>query len=208
MKADMEGKNTDRHVETMIEAFQKAHKAGKARFLGISSHRRPWLQHVVEKFPEVQVVSFPCTAKTKEKGKQPDFSSIEEVNAGFGADTDQSIFQAVQKKNVGVITIKPFMGGSLFTSYGKDKFPVLHSGSKREHDLARLTLQCILANKAITATVPGLTTANELVNAVRASRELGKGLSEEDKTWLASQTDQRWAVLPQEYRWLNDWKVI
>ncbi|MHC4756185.1 MAG: aldo/keto reductase, partial [Planctomycetota bacterium] len=114
MKADMEGKNTDQHVETMIEAFQKAHKAGKARFLGISSHRRPWLQHVVENFPEVQVVSFPCTARTKEKGKQPVLSNIKEVNAGFGADTDQSIFQVVREKNVGVITIKPFMGGSLF----------------------------------------------------------------------------------------------
>lgn len=208
MKADMEGLNTDQHVATMIEAFEKAHKAGKARFLGISSHRRPWLQHVIQNFPEVQVVSFPCTAKTKEKGKPPTHDNIEEVNAGFEADTTQSIFKAVRRHDVGLIAIKPFMGGSLFDSYGKDKFPVLHGGSRAEHDVARLTLQCILANQAITCTIPGLTTVHEVRNAVRASYERTLGLALSEKHRLRQTTERRWAELPAEYAWLRGWELV
>jgi predicted aldo/keto reductase-like oxidoreductase len=208
MKADMEGKNTDEHVEVMIEAFQKAHKQGKARFLGISSHRRPWLQHVIETFPEVQIVSFPYTAKTTEKVNPKTDSNIEEVEAGFGADTTRSIFTAVRKRDIGVITIKPFMGGGLFESFGKDKFPVTHSGSYKEHELAKLTLQCILANPSITAVVPGLSTIYEVKNAAKASYDRSIGISAEKKHYLESVTNKRWSCLPEQYRWLNDWREV
>ncbi|HUW19903.1 MAG TPA: aldo/keto reductase [Sedimentisphaerales bacterium] len=207
-QAKMDGTNTDEHVAVMIETFQKLHKQGKIRHLGISSHSRPWFEHVIETFPEFEMVIFPCSAKTKQKGLPPTKENVEEVNPGHGADQTQSIFAKVRQRNVGVVTIKPFFGGGLFESCGKLKFPVMGVGSKNENDLARLTLQCIIANDAITATVPGLTTVYELENAARASYTRHLAMTPADKDWLMDITDRRWAALPPEYAWLRDWEVV
>ena len=206
VKADMYGGSTDAHVETMIETFQKARKAGKVRHFGISSHCRAWLEHVIETFRELEFVSFPCTAKTKEKGKPVAKENVEEVNAGYGADTEQSIFQAVRKCDIGVIAIKPFLGGKLFKL--RTRFPVSGVGDRQEHELARLTLQCILTNEAITTTVPGLTTIYEVENAVRASYIRTHGMTAADKDWLLRVTEERWAALPREYTWLREWEFV
>jgi aryl-alcohol dehydrogenase-like predicted oxidoreductase len=206
VKADMYGDSTDAHVETMIETFQRAHQAGKVRYFGISSHRRPWLQHVIETFAAVQVVSFPVTAKTKEKGRLPSKDSVEEVEAGYGADTEQSIFQSVRKHNVGLIAIKPFMGGNLFKL--KTRFPVPEPGDKQEHDLARLTLQCILTNEAVTATIPGLSTIHEVDNAVKASYASRAAMAPAERHWLEQMTERSWAALPKRYVWLHDWETV
>ncbi len=206
VQADMSGKNTDDEVGVMIETFQKARKAGKARHLGISSHSRPWLQHVIETFPEVEMLIFPCTAKTKEKSKPPRKENVEEVNAGHGSDVVQSIFQSVREKDVGVVTIKPFFGGTLFKAAAK--FPVMGVGSKDENDLARLTLQCILTNEAVTATIPGLTTIYEVENAALASYTRLHSMTPADREWLVCRTDDGWSSLPAEYTWLRDWEVI
>lgn len=205
-KADMYGQSTDAHVETMVETFQKARKAGKVRHFAISSHRRPWLEHVIETFGQVEMVSFPCTARTRNKDKHPQKDNIDEVSAGYEADTTQSIFVSVRKRDIGVVTTKPFLGGNLFKI--KTKFPVVGPGDKQENDLARLTLQCILANDAITATIPGMTTVYEVDNACRASYIRGLAVTPADRQWLARVTEERWAALPQRYTWLRDWEVV
>ena len=74
--------------------------------------------------------------------------------------------------------------------------------------MARLTLQCILANEAITAAVPGLSTVYEVENAARASYTRLLGVTAAEKEWLMRITDERWANLPQEYTWLRDWEVV
>ncbi|MHC4482525.1 MAG: aldo/keto reductase [Planctomycetota bacterium] len=208
VQAKTDGTNTDEDVAVMIETFQKAHKAGKALHFGISTHSRPWAQHVIEKFPEVEMFIFPCSAKTREKGKPLTKDNVEEVNPGHGADQTQSIFEAVRKLDVGIVTIKPYFGGGLFNSYGKDKFPVMGVGSKQENDLAKLTLQCILTNDAVTATVPGLSTIYEVDNAARASYTRQVAMAPAERDWLMRVTDKRWAALPREYAWLRDWEVI
>jgi len=205
IQAKMDGTNTDADVLVCIEAFQKLHKAGKALHLGISSHSRPWAQHVIEKFPEVKMFIFPCTAKTKEKGKSPTKDNIKEVDAGYGPE-HKSIFQSLKEQDVGLITIKPFFGGRLLKSNDK---PKLGAGSKEDHDLVRLTLQCILnLNDAVTSVMPGLSTVYEVENAARASYTRPLGQTAADKEWLERMTDERWAVLPQEYAWLRDWQVV
>jgi len=208
-QAKMDGSNVDADVEVMIEAFQKLHRAGKVRHLGMSSHSRPWFEHVIGKYPEFEMLIFPCSAKTKVKGKLPTKNNVEEVNPGHGSDQTQSIFTKVVELDVGVVTIKPYFGGSLFKdSDGKVRFPVMGVGRKDENDLARLTLQCILANEAITAAIPGLSTVYEVENAARASYTRLLGQTAADKEWLMRITDERWAKLPQEYAWLRDWEVI
>ena len=207
-QARMDGSSTDADVAVIIETFQKLHNQGKVRHLGISSHSRPWFEHIIESFPEFEMVIFPCSAKTKAKGALPTKNNVEEVNPGHGADQTQGIFQKALVRDVGIVTIKPYFGGSLFKSCGEDKFPVMGVGSKQENDLARLTLQCILANEAITATVPGLSTVYEVDNAVRASYTRPLAMAPADKDWLMRITDERWAALPREYAWLRDWEVV
>jgi predicted aldo/keto reductase-like oxidoreductase len=207
-QAKTDGSNTDAEVQVLIETFDKLQKEGKVRHLGVSSHSRPWLEHVLQTFPAFEMVLFPCSAKTREKDAQPAPGNVEEVNPGHGADQTQSIFKTVLEKDVGVVTIKPFFGGSLFPSCGKDTFPVAGTGAKTENDLARLTLQCILSNKAITATVPGLSTVYEVENAAVASYTRRLGLAPAQKRWLAQHTEARWAALPAEYAWLRDWERV
>jgi len=206
-QAKMDGTNTDAEVQSLLETFQKLHKAGKVRHLGMSSHSRPWFEHILRTFPEFEMIIFPCSAKTKEKGKPPAKDNAEEVNPGYG-DQTQSIFKTALEKNVGIVTIKPYFGGNVFASCGKDKFPVMGVGSKEENDLARLTLQCILANEAITATVPGLSTVYEVENAARASYTRLLAMTPAEKQWLMQITEERWAALPPEYAWLRDWEVV
>ncbi len=201
--------NTDAEVESLIETFQKLHKEGKVRHLGMSSHCRPWFEHVLGKYPEFEMIIFPCSAKTKAKDKPPTTDNVQEENPGHGSDQTQSIFEVVKEKNVGIVTIKPYFGGSLFVeSSGKVSFPVMGVGSKTENDLARLTLQCILANPSITATVPGLSTVYEVENAARASYTRQFAMAPADKQWLMEITDRQWANLPPDYAWLRDWEVV
>jgi predicted aldo/keto reductase-like oxidoreductase len=193
--------NTDPEVENMIEAFERVHKQGKARWFGVSSHTRSWHQHIIEKYPQISMIIFPYTAQSKVIDGQEMI-----VEPGVSDDPAQkSIFEAVKKCDVGVCTIKPFAGGSLFSP---KKFPAPERGSAEEHKLARLTLQYILANDAITATLPGMTTMREVENNVRASYEREKGVSWQDVEWLKRKTDQAWANLPEDYEWLRDWEWV
>jgi len=205
VQAKMDGTNTDADVEVMIEAFQKLHKDGKVWHFGISSHSRPWAQHVIEKYPQVEMFIFPCTARTKEQGKSPTPDNIEEGEARYGPE-HKSIFQSLRQQDVGLITIKPFFGGSLFKSLGKKKLGV---GNKEDNDLARLTLQCILnLSAAITCVIPGLSTVYEVDNTARASYTRLLAMTLADKEWLEHKTSRRWAALPQQYAWLHDWEVV
>jgi len=208
VQALQRGGHPDSEVGVWIEAYQKMRRAGKAKHFGISAHSRPWVQHVIEKFPEVEMVIFPCTAKTKEKGQQPAQENVVEGDMvpGWHCDTTTSVFQSVREKNVGLVTIKPFVGGSLFRSQAK--FPVLGPGSKEEHELARLVLQCILTNDAITAVVPGLTTVAEVQSAVRASHGRQVGMAVRKRRWVAEVVEERWQHLPEHYAWLREWEVV
>jgi aryl-alcohol dehydrogenase-like predicted oxidoreductase len=194
--------NTDDEVENMIEAFERVHKQGKVKWFGVSSHTRHWHQHIIEKYPQISMIIFPYTAQSKViDGRE----LIEERGADENDPAQKSIFDAVNKCNVGVCTIKPFAGGSLFSA---KSFPAPEQGSEEEHKLAKLTLQYILANDAITATLPGMTTVKEVQNNASASYDRRKGVAWEDVEWLKRKTDLAWANLPEDYAWLRDWEWV
>jgi len=209
VQARQAGGHTDEDVAIWIEAYQQLHKAGKARHFGISTHARPWIQHVVEKFPEVEMVIFPCTARTREKGLPPTAANVVEgdMPKGWTSDQSKSIFQTLREKNVGLVTIKPFIGGQLFPPLGKEG-PLPGAGNKQENELARLTLQCILANDAITATVPGVDTAYQVENAVRASYKRLLGMTDAERQLVADATREQWNNLPVHYQWIRDWEWV
>ncbi|MHC4148060.1 MAG: aldo/keto reductase [Planctomycetota bacterium] len=206
------GGHADSDIETCVEAFEKAHAQGKVRFLGMSSHNRQFVQHVIEKFPQYSVATFPYTAKSKVR--PPDIRSVDakkvvELGAGDGAysgDTRKSIFAAVQKHDIGVITIKPFGGGSLFRT--KIKFGENVESTEQDYERARLTLAYILCNRAISALVVGMTTIAETDNNIRASSER-LALLDQNGIWkLCEATDRMWADLPSCYQFLHDWEWV
>ena len=58
--------HSDREIEEMLAALEWAKKSGRARFTGISSHDRPHIKRLIEKFPQqLEVICTPYTAKTK-----------------------------------------------------------------------------------------------------------------------------------------------
>jgi aryl-alcohol dehydrogenase-like predicted oxidoreductase len=207
-----DGKHTDNDLEITAEAFEKARDRGKARFLGMTSHNREFIQHLVENFSRFSVVYFPYTAKSKVK--PPDVKSVDprqvvEIGTGDGAysgDMRGGIFDAVQKHDIGVVTIKPFGGGSLFRT--RLKFGTETESTENDYERARLTLAYILCNPAITATIPGMTTIEQVENNVRASAER-LALLDNNGIWkLTEAAEQMWAGLPDEYRWLHDWEWV
>lgn len=206
-----DGKHPDSDVEVCVEAFEKAHQQGKVRWLGMSSHNRAFIQHVIEKFPQFSMVIFPYTAKSKRK--TPDVKSVDpeqvvEVGTGDGlysGDTRKSIFSAVQEHDIGVITIKPFAGGSLFRT--KLTFDKMQS-TEDDYERARLTLAYILSNPAITATIPGMSSMEEVDNNARASAERLALLDEHGLEKLHEVAEEMWASLPGEYDWLRNWEWV
>lgn len=210
-QAKTDGTNTDAHIEIMLETYEKLKKEGKALHLGVSSHNRAWLHHVIEKYPQFEMVIFPVTAKTLQKESTAAKGNIEEVEPTVpGHDFTKSIFTSAQEHNVGVVTIKPFFGGSLFgKTEGKSGDELLNL-NKENNDLARLTLQSILNlyPEAITSVIPAASTISECENNAMASYARPMGQTHADITWLKQMTDKKWASLPEEYTWLHDWEVI
>ncbi len=207
-----DGKHTDDHVEACIEAFEKLQGQGKVRWLGMTSHNRQFIQNVVAKYPAYSAVYFPYTAKSKVKPADIpsiDPGQIDEVGTGDGAysgDIRKGIFEAVQKHDIGVVTIKPFAGGSLFGT--KLQFGTKTESTEEDYEKARLTLAYILCNAAISTTIPGMTTVTQVENNVRASAERIALLEPSAIRKLCKATDAMWENLPAEYRWLRDWEWV
>jgi len=191
-QADMQGKHTDEEIVPVVEAFEKAHKQGKVRWLGMSSHNGDFLRHVFETFPEFTMVIMPLTPKSK----------LKEVTV-YGTPTT-SFFQAAKQANVGVVTIKPFGGGSLFRHGAK--FPVTTKGNADDHRRAGLAIRKILTTQELTATVPGLSTIEEIENVVKASWNKTP-LTTEELAEIEADGDFMYAHLPPDYQWLKnfDW---
>jgi predicted aldo/keto reductase-like oxidoreductase len=177
--------HTQAEVDGIVQALETARKQGKVRFTGVSSHNRPWLKMMVEKYPEViQVVLFPYTADSKE------------------LPTD-SLFGAVKKHNVGVLGIKPFASNSLFKGDASPDSPHAAEDDRR----ARLAIRYILANPAITAPIPGLISAHQVDNVVKAVQERRK-LAASEEAELHRAGREMWANLPEGYQWLKDWRYV
>jgi predicted aldo/keto reductase-like oxidoreductase len=180
-QADMGGRNTDDEVKVLIETFLKAREQGKVKHLGVSSHSRPWLIHIVETFPEIEMVIFPFP---------------------FGARLDprKSLFKVAGKNDVGIACIKPFNGGSLFRTRVED------AQKLSQDELAALVLRRTQEVEEMTCILPGMTLPSEVVNASRCAK--APGLSDEERQILEEMGGQAYAALPDCYAWLRDWATV
>jgi len=167
----------------IIGALEKAKKQGKARFIGISSHDRRWLKFMVEYFPHLEVVLFPYTARTKKVPKD-------------------SLFDVLEKCDVGAFGIKPFANNLLFEGSSAPNAPHAEEDDRR----ARLAIRHILSNPLIIP-IPGLVSTHQVDNVAKAVKERRELDSAEVKE-LAKVMDQAWAKLPENYQWLKKWEYV
>ena len=114
------GRHTFDTACEIVDALEKAKKQGKARFVGFSSHDRRWIKFMIEYFPQIDVVCFPFTTMSK---KAP----------------QDSLFEALKKRDVGAFGIKPFAAGSLFAGDARGEQPArppghsLHPAHQHRH---------------------------------------------------------------------------
>jgi len=180
------GHHSDAEIDEAAKALDWAKKTGRARFIGVSSHDRPHLRKIIEKYPaQIEVVLTPYTAKTKV------------------IDDESGLWAAIKKADAGWLGIKPFASNSIFQGDSSPESPQAAADSR----LARLTLRAILCNPALTAPMPGLITVAQVDNAALAVMER-RQLDLEEKAELERVMDRAMANLPAHYQWLKDWEYV
>ena len=178
--------HTAGEIDEAMAALDWARKTGRARFTGISSHHRPHIKSMIEKYPDqIQVILTPYTADTK-------------------VVTDESgLWAAIKKHDVGWFGIKPFASNSLFKGDSSPSSPTF----KEDNRLARLAIRYVLCNPAITAPIPGLISAKQVDNVALAVKER-RVLDVAEQTELKDAMDRAWAGLTPDYHWLRDWEYV
>jgi len=167
----------------IVEALQKAKEQGKARFGGFSTHDRRWIKFMIEYFPQIDVVVFPYTAKSKAMPKH-------------------TVFDALKKCDVGAFGIKPFASNSLFRGSSAPDDPHAEEDNRR----ARLAIRYILHNPYIVP-IPGLVSPQQVDNVAKAIMER-RQLDLAEAKELDNAMDQAWANLPGKYQWLKNWEYV
>ena len=178
------GRHTFNTSCELVAALEKAKKQGKARFIGISSHDRRWVKMMIEYFPQIEVVLFPYTAKSKVAPKE-------------------SLFDTVKERDIGTFGIKPFASNSLFEGSSAPDDPHAQEDDRR----ARLAIRYILCNSAITAPIPGLVSPHQVDNMARAIKER-RSLDLKERAELEKAVKEMWARLPANYQWLKKWEYV
>jgi predicted aldo/keto reductase-like oxidoreductase len=179
-------RHTDAEVDDCMKALDWAKQTGRARFTGISSHDRPHIKQMIEKYPDsLDVVVTPYTSNTK---------VIEDKHG---------LWASMKKLDVGWFGIKPYSSGSLFKGKG------LPGDTSYEEDCkaARLALRYILCNPAITAPIPGMIVPEQIDNAALAVMER-RQLDATDQAQLDALNRRAWANLTPQYEWLKDWEYV
>ena len=201
--------HTEAHEHAITGALEKARKAGKTRFCGLSTHKHAWAIRMMETYPKtIEVVVVPYTAGSKDGHQrlEPGKDGWEgKADAATGRDKwSLSLIEAAKKNNVGWFGIKPFASGSLFRSRGAPDSATKEIDDER----ARMTLRYILSsNDALTAPIPGLITVDQVKNAARAVAERRKFDLAEARRYNQA-VSEMWASLPESYQWLKEWEWV
>ncbi|KPL12263.1 hypothetical protein AMJ85_01365 [candidate division BRC1 bacterium SM23_51] len=171
-----------RALDMVVEVFEKVHREGKVRWLGISAHNPKVFRRVLNGYPQFSVILFPCLFLTRELG-------------------GDSLLALAKKKDVGVIGIKPFGAG---TTFGIRPSEIKGKLDKRAH----LLVKRMLHDLSVSAVIPGVNTTEQLEENVRGSYERDRPLTAEDRRALRECRQNFYANLTSEYQWLRQWETV
>ncbi len=178
------GKHTPAHEEMTIKALEAARKAGKARFIGFSSHDRAWLNRMVQTHPQVDMILTPFSIGTKRK-------------------PEDSMFDTLKKHDVGMLGIKPFSSGAVFQSRGA----INPATQEKDDEQARMSLRYVLRENVLTAAIPGMISTDQVKNAAKAVTER-RQFDKAEALKFEQAVKDMWANLPEEYQWLKEWEWV
>jgi aryl-alcohol dehydrogenase-like predicted oxidoreductase len=193
--SEIHGHNTDRDLETVIEAADRLRQAGKIRHLGLSSHHPGWIARALEQFAAFEVALIPSVPAGCGDTAIP------------GVDAGANPFEIAARRRVGVIGIKPFAGGLLFRPAVADS-DVTHGVANDElnNALAREALRSVLHERAnVTCVIPGMSSLPEAMNAIAAVT--APPPDPDRQRWLTARIAAQLASLPPDYRWLSAWNA-
>jgi aryl-alcohol dehydrogenase-like predicted oxidoreductase len=164
-----------------IEVAMKAKEQGKIRFLGVTGHEKTQVIETLKNGDVFDVMLFP-------------------YSYGFEAGRDYH-FPMAKKRDMGIVGIKPFAGGSLFRAQ-RQIDQLLAQKEYEGLSPARAFLKYILQNQDLTATIPGMTTAAQVDDNVGASVE---GLRAEERRFLGDAFTAVRPVALRQYPFLGQW---
>jgi len=171
-----------RILDMVVKVFDKVHKQGKIRYLGISAHNPKLFRRVLNEYPRFSVIIFPYLFLTEELG-------------------GDSLLKLAREKDVGVIGLKPFGAG---TTFGIKPREIKGKVDKNAHVLVKK----MLAEPRISAVIPGVNTTAQLEENVKGSYERDKPLTSKDKDAIRTCTENFHANLTPEYQWLRNWERV
>ena len=175
---------TRRMFDMVVQVFEKAKRQGKVRFLGTSEHEPKIFHQVLEEYPQIEVIIFPCFFLTKE------------ANA-------ERLLKSAHDKDVGMIGMKAFGAGSVFGPRSRQRREFRPTADGRAHVL----LKKILQEKRLAAVIPGVNVPEHLDENVKASYQREVPESEEDDQAIRRCTANFHAYLAPQYRWLQNWEM-
>jgi len=183
-QALMGGGHTKEELDLVVETYEKAHKQGKVKYMGMSAHSHDFARSVLEQYGQhYHAFVFMYTVSNEPK-------------------QSQSLFDTLRQKDVGAIGLKPFHGNAYFRS-------IVRKATKEgvEPDLNAAAIQGlkkILRVPEMTCSIPGMTTVDEVENNVKASydrqTQLTQAELEEVQAWARASLDE----LPFDYQWIRD----
>ena len=171
-----------RVLDMVVETYEKVHKQGKIRWLGISAHNPRLFRRVLNEYPQFSVIIFPYLFLTEELG-------------------GDSLLKLARQKDVGVIGLKPFGAGTTFGI----KPQQLHG---KVDTNAHVLIRKMLREHRISAVIPGVNTTEQLEENVKGSYERDKTMTAKDKDVIRRCTQNYYANLTPEYQWLREWETV
>ena len=169
-------------LDMVVGVFEKAKEQGKVRYLGVSAHNPKVFRRVLEEYPQFSLIIFPYLFTTKELG-------------------GDSLLELAQKKDVGVIGLKPFGAG---TTFGIKPREISGQIDKRAHVLVKQMLQ----EKRLSAVIPGVNIPEQLDENIKGSYERDTPMTPKDKDALRQCERNLHACLTPEYHWLRQWETV
>jgi len=173
---------SNRVLDMVAEVFEKVHKEGKVRWLGVSAHNPKVFRNVLEHYPQFSAIIFPYLFLTKELG-------------------GESLLELARQKDVGVIGLKPFGAGAVFGLRPNELKGALDAN-------AHVLVKRMLGEPRLSAIIPGVNTVEQLAENVRGSYERDQPLAPKEQSLLRQYERTFHATRPPEYDWLRHWETV